>query len=100
MLCWSFLLDVILCGMAIVAYVIFNKKSIKHQRNNDVEESNTPDEPSSNVFIRQQQRLNLDTQALLERIGNKTVCYTQLFSFILSRQLFFLQLYFVCCQRY
>lgn len=70
MFCWSFLLDVVLCGMAIVSYVIFNRKSIKHKRNNDLEESNTPDEPASSIFIRQQQRLNLDTHALLERIGN------------------------------
>lgn len=71
MFCWSFLLDVVLCGMAIVAYVIFNRKSIKHKRSNDLEESNTPDEPASSIFIRQQQqRLNLDTHALLERIGN------------------------------
>lgn len=70
MLCWSFLLDVALCGLAIVAYVIFNKKSIKHQRTNDLEGSNTPDEPTPNIFIRQQQRLNLDTHELLQRIGN------------------------------
>lgn len=73
MFCWSFLLDVVLCGLAIVAYVVFNKKSIKHKhkRNDDLEESITPDEqPSSSLFNHQQQKLNLDTHALLEQIGN------------------------------
>lgn len=82
MFCWSFLLDIVLCGSATVAYVIFNKKSIKHKhkRNDDLEESPDsiePDEPSSSVLNQQQQKLNLDTQALLERIGN-----TQLSSFL------------------
>lgn len=72
MFCWSFLLDVVLCGLAIVAYVIFNKKSIKHKtkRNDDLEEPIEPDEPSASVLNQQQQKLNLDTHALLERIGD------------------------------
>lgn len=72
MFCWSFLLDVVLCGLAIVAYVIFNKKFIKHKnkRNDDSEEPIEPDEPASaSVLNHQQQKLNLDTHALLERIG-------------------------------
>lgn len=68
--CWCFLLDVVLCGMSIIAYVIFNKKSIKRQRSDDLEESITQNEPSSSISMRQKQ-LNLDTQAVLKRIGTR-----------------------------